>query len=39
LQASAFDGGRFHSGRRRLPAMMNDGDGGTIDGGVIKGGV
>jgi hypothetical protein len=34
-----FDGGRFHSVHRRLPAMMNDGDSGTIDGGAIKGGV
>jgi len=32
-------GGRFRIGRRRLPAMMNDSDGGTIDGGAIKGGV
>jgi len=39
LQESVFGGGRFHSGRRRLPAMMNDGDGGKIDGGAIKGGV
>jgi hypothetical protein len=30
---------RFSSGHRRLPAMMNDGDSGTIDGGAIKGGV
>jgi hypothetical protein len=34
---SAFDRGRFRSGRRRLPAMMNDGNGGTIDGSAIKG--
>jgi hypothetical protein len=39
LQASAFEGGRFCSERRHLPAMMNDGDGGTIDGGEIDGGV
>ena len=29
----------FSSGRRHLPAMTNDGNGGTIDGGAIKGGV
>ena len=29
----------FSSGRRHLPAMMNDGNGGTIDGGAIKGGI
>jgi len=36
-----FDGGKFRSGRRHLPAMMNDDDdgGGTIDGSAIKGGV
>ncbi len=39
LQASAFDCGRFCSGRRHLPVMMNDGDGGTIDGGAFIGGV
>ncbi len=26
----------FHSVHRRLPAMMNDGDSGTIDGGAIN---
>ena len=30
---------RFCSGHWRLPAMMNDGNGGTIEGGAIKGGV
>jgi len=30
---------RFCSGHRRLLAMMNDGDGGTIEGGAFKGGV
>jgi len=39
LQASAFGGGRFRSGRRHFPAMMNDSDGGTIDGGTVKGDV
>jgi len=39
LQASAFGGGRFCSERRRLLVMMNDGNGGTIDGGANKGGV
>jgi hypothetical protein len=29
----------FCSRRQRLPATMNDGNGGTIDGGTIKGGV
>ena len=32
-------GGRFCRGRRHFPAMMNDGNGGTIDGGAIKGGI
>ena len=27
---------RFRSGHRRLPAMMNNGDSGTIDGGQLK---
>jgi hypothetical protein len=39
LLALVFDGGRFRSGCRHLLAMMNDGNGGTIDGGKIKGGI
>jgi hypothetical protein len=39
LQASVFGGGRFHSGHRRLPAMMNDGNDSTIDSGTVKDGV
>jgi len=39
LLALVFDGGRFYSGCRHLPAMMNDGNGGTINGSKIKGGI
>jgi len=39
LQASALGGGRFRRGHQRLLAMMNDGDGGTIEGGAINGGI